>query len=93
MRVAVCTILFEVAGSASLKEKRQVVRSIKDRVRSRYNVSIAEVGELDSRTRCEIGIACVSNDSRLLDSAMTKVCAYIEDSFPIVVYDVTRELL
>ena len=79
--------------SASLKDKRQVVRSIRDRVRHRFNVSIAEVGELDSRTLCEIGLACVSNDVHHLNSMLTKVSEYIEDEFPISVRDVTLELL
>lgn len=93
MHVGVCTIRFEVAESSSLKEKRQVVQSIKDRVRHRFNVSIAEVGELDSRTRCEMGLACVSNDVRHLNSTLTKVSAYIENEFPISVLDVRLELL
>jgi hypothetical protein len=93
VHVGVCAILFEVAESASLKDKRQVVRSIKDRVRRRFNVSIAEVGELDSRTLAEIGLACVSNDVRHLNSILTKASEYIEDEFPISVRDVTLELL
>jgi len=93
MHVGVCTILFEVPGSSSLKEKRQVVRSIKDRVRNRFNVSIAEVGELDSRALCEMGLACVSNDVRHVNSMLTQVSAYIEEEFPISVRDVTLELL
>ncbi|MBM3215591.1 DUF503 domain-containing protein [Candidatus Poribacteria bacterium] len=93
MHVGVCTIAFEVHASDSLKAKRQVVRSIKDRVRHRFNVSIAEVGDLDSHTDAELGIAYVSNDVRHLNSVMDKIVNYIEDEFPISVSGVDMELL
>ncbi|MCK4299889.1 MAG: DUF503 domain-containing protein [Planctomycetes bacterium] len=50
-------------GSHSLKDKRRVVRGLKDRIRARFNVSIAEVDSQDSHQRAEIGVAMVSNDS------------------------------
>jgi len=93
MRVGVCVIRFEVAESASLKDKRQVVRSVKDRARQRFNISIAEVGDLESRTTAELGIACVSNDSRHLDRLLNHVANYIEDEFPLSVLHVEFEIL
>ncbi len=50
-----------VAESASLKEKRQVVRRIIDRTRHRFNAAAAEVGGLESVKRGSIAVACVSN--------------------------------
>ena len=49
-------------GCRSLKEKRRVVRGLKDRVRARFNVSVAEVDAQESHQRAEIGMAMVSND-------------------------------
>ncbi len=49
-------------GWRSLKEKRRVVRGLKDRVRARFNVSVAEVDAQESHQRAEIGVAMVSND-------------------------------
>jgi uncharacterized protein YlxP (DUF503 family) len=48
MVVGVCTLRLLIAGSQSLKDKRQVLKSILDRTRERFNVSAAEVDELDS---------------------------------------------
>jgi len=48
--------------SRSLKDKRQVVRSIKDRLRNNFNVSVAEVDEQDHRQLAVLGIAMVSNE-------------------------------
>ncbi|MDA1191299.1 MAG: DUF503 domain-containing protein [Candidatus Poribacteria bacterium] len=92
MRVGVGSVRFEVSASRSLKDKRQVVRSVKDRVRQKFNVSVAEVGDLDSRNIAELGFACVSNDGRLVESTMTQLVTYIETSFPVIVLDVETEL-
>ena len=92
MHIGVCIIRFQVFESASLKDKRKVVRSVKDRKRQRYNVAIAEVDYLDDRRTAELGVSCVSNDSGHVDSMLTKVVDYIEGSFPIVVLNVEREL-
>jgi uncharacterized protein len=92
MHIGVCIIRFQASESASLKDKRRVVRSIKDRARQRFNIAIAEVDYLDDRRVAELGITCVSNESGHADSMLTKVVDYIESSFPIVVTNVEREL-
>lgn len=92
MRVGVGAIRFEVSGSRSLKDKRQVVRRIKDQVHRKFNVSIAEVDALDDRAIAELAFACVSNDGRHADSVVQSVLRFIEASFPIVVLEITTEL-
>ena len=52
-----------VRESRSLKDKRQVVRSIKDRLRNRFNVSVAEVDAKENRQLAVLGVAMVSNDA------------------------------
>lgn len=54
---------FLIPASTSLKEKRRIVRRIVDSVRSRFNLSIAEVDYQDLRQRGAIGVSCVSNSS------------------------------
>ncbi|MFH1566525.1 MAG: DUF503 domain-containing protein [Gemmatimonadota bacterium] len=49
--------------SHSLKEKRQVIKSVKDRIRSRFNVSVAEVDHVDLWQRCALGLAVVSSET------------------------------
>jgi len=60
-------------GSHSLKDKRRVVRGLKDRIRARFNVSIAEVDSQGSHQRAEIGIAMVSNDSVYVTTVLDKL--------------------
>lgn len=61
----------------SLKDKRSVIKGIKDRVRTRFNVSIAEVGALDVRQRAELGVACVSNDRRHAEGLLQQVLSHM----------------
>ncbi len=62
MYVGVAKLTLVVAHSTSLKEKRMVVRRVKDRVRETVGVAINETGALDDRQRAELGVAATSND-------------------------------
>lgn len=55
-----------VGGSASLKAKRSIVNRIKDRIRTRFNASVAEVGYLDKWQRSALGITMISNQKTKL---------------------------
>ncbi|MFQ5839631.1 MAG: DUF503 domain-containing protein [Candidatus Methylomirabilales bacterium] len=78
MVVGTCRVDLRIPDSSSLKGKRQVLRSIKDRVRNRFNVSIAEVDYLDEWRRATLGVACVANDARFVDEVLSKVMDLIE---------------
>src|SRR5437763_16785190 len=62
MVVGILRLTLHVQGASSLKDKRQVVRKVVDRLRSRFNVAVGEVGENDIWQRAVIGIAGGSND-------------------------------
>ncbi len=62
-----------IPESRSLKEKRKVVRSTVDRLRARFNVAVAEVGDLELWGRARIGFAVVSNDSRFVNSVLDQI--------------------
>ena len=78
MNIGVCRIDLELPSSHSLKDKRRVIRSIVERVQSRFNVAIAEVDHNDSWQVATLGITCVSNDSRHANEMLSKVVSYIE---------------
>lgn len=73
MVVGVLQLELAVIDAMSLKDKRRVIKSIKDRLSARHNVSVAEVGELDEHRRCELAVAMVSNDRRFTDSCLSKI--------------------
>ena len=93
MTIGVLRVYFRIPGASSLKEKRMVVRSIKDRLYSRFNVSIAEIGSNDKWQVGELGIATIGNDSRFVNSAVEKVKNYLFQDPRIAVIDAAVDLL
>src|SRR5437667_11638270 len=77
MVVGVLQIELTVIDAMSLKDKRRVIKSIKDRIAHAHNVSIAEVDALDEHRRCVLGMATVSNDSRYVEGALSKLVDFV----------------
>jgi uncharacterized protein YlxP (DUF503 family) len=77
MHVGVLQVEISIPDAMSLKDKRQVVKSLKDRIAHGHNVSIAEVGALDEHRRSIIGMAMVSNDKRYVEGALSKLVDFI----------------
>ncbi|NGZ01888.1 MAG: DUF503 domain-containing protein [Nitrospira sp. WS238] len=77
MVVGLCTVEVNIPGSQSLKDKRQVLHSLKDRLRGKFNLSIAEVDGQDLWQRAVLGMACVANDggyvNQILDQALNVI--------------------
>jgi uncharacterized protein YlxP (DUF503 family) len=73
MVVGVLRADLAVLEAITLKDKRRVIKSLKDRIGSRHNVSIAEIDSLDSRQRAVLGIAMVANDTRFVQSCLDKI--------------------
>ncbi len=72
MVVGVLRLTLYIPGASSLKDKRQVVRKVVDRLRSRFNVAVAEVGDNDIWQRARIGIAAVANDRSFVNEVLDK---------------------
>ncbi len=88
MKVGVCRITLHLPGCHSLKEKRQVIKSLMARVRNQFEVAIAEVDEQDRWQIAILGVSCVSNSSQHVDEVLAHVQRYIEETRPDV--DVTN---
>jgi uncharacterized protein YlxP (DUF503 family) len=73
MVVGVLRVRIAIFEALSLKDKRRVTKSLKDRLGARHNVSIAEVDDLDHRQAATLGLALVSNDARFVQSALAKI--------------------
>ncbi len=93
MVVLVGEVQLHLPESQSLKDKRQVVKSLKERVRNRFNVSIAEVDYLDLWQRCAIGIAVVSTTRAHADEILSKVADFIESDGRAQLLEFTREVV
>ena len=72
-------LTFYIPQSASLKDKRQVCRSLIDKTRQRFNVSIAEVDTQDAHQTLTIGIAVVSGDAAHARRSLDEIIRYVEE--------------
>ena len=77
----------------SLKEKRMVVKSLIQKIGSRYNVSIAEVGEHDKWQRSEIGFSCVSNERTHIEKMMQEIIRFAESDGRGEIMDIQTEIV
>ena len=71
--IALLTLELRIEGAHSLKDKRQVVRSLKDRLRTHFNVAVAELDHTDLWQRATIGIVGISGSRDYLDGLMQNV--------------------
>jgi hypothetical protein len=79
MVVGVCRISLLLEDCQSLKDKRSVLRRIKDRVGQKYNCAIAEVGDPENFASAQLGFAVVSNDRTFTRSMVQQILNFIDD--------------
>jgi len=93
MIVAAAHITLHLHGNNSLKGKRQVVRSLIEKVRHRFAVSIAEVDSQDKWQRAELGLAVAGNDEKLLSQLVDQVLQFMENQHLAEIIDSHLELV
>jgi len=82
-----------IPASRSLKGKRRVLKSIKDRARSKFNISIAEIDDHDVWNKAVLAACCVSNDVRHCNETLSKVVNFIESNHESELHDYHIEML
>jgi len=90
MTVGIARLTLFLPEVHSLKEKRMVLRRVKDRAQQKFNLSIAEVGENDLWQRAVLGIAVVGSGRRFVESALDEVIRFVRDQAE--VSDAEREI-
>ncbi len=93
MTVGVLQLELNIGDAMSLKDKRRVVLSLKDRIAHSHNVSIAEVGALDEHRRAIIGIAMVANDRAYVEGGLSKLVDFVKTVPSVNLIDYQIELL
>ena len=78
MIIGVMTAQLNLHGIMSLKEKRAIIKSLIGRLRSRFNISIAEVDHHNSKRNATIGISMVSNETRYINSQFEKIILFMQ---------------
>ncbi|HEY55059.1 MAG TPA: DUF503 domain-containing protein [Dehalococcoidia bacterium] len=94
MNVGICRVKLRFPENLSLKGKRQVLKSITTRLRSKFNVSVAEVDDNELWQLASVGICCVSNNKRYTNEVLSKAVAFIVNGrFEVEILDYEIEIL
>jgi len=93
MTIGLAVINISIPDARSLKEKRAVVRSLKDRARQKMNVSVAEVGKHDVWKCAELAFATVSSDTQRVHQQLSAITSFVRSDPRLVLLDVHTETL
>jgi hypothetical protein len=93
MHIGVLRVHFRIFAARSLKEKRQIVQSLKGRLQSRFNVSVAEIGSQHLWNAGEIGVAMIGSDRRYVNGALEKIRSFFTANPAISVIEDDLEML
>lgn len=93
VRVAVGTVELHLPDVRSLKDKRHVLKGLKEKVKHRFDVAVAEVDHHDSWQRATLAVASISHDSRHANEVVSKAVAFIESLVDGHVIDLQIEIL
>jgi uncharacterized protein len=93
MFVGVARITLSIPGARSLKDRRRVVKSLKDRLRARLSVSVAEVGEVELHQVATLGVSVLSGDSRRCSSILGQAVGMARVQRDALVTDVATEIV
>lgn len=92
MTIGAITVRASLTLANSLKDKRRVILSLKDRLRNKFNVAVAELDYLDEWRQTEIGIVTLANDARVVNSSLSHILNFLRDCPEIVVIEVQQEI-
>jgi uncharacterized protein YlxP (DUF503 family) len=93
MIVCSCEIEILIYEANSLKEKRHVVKSLIERIKSKFNASVAEVGYNELWNRSMLGIAVVSNNKKMCDASITRIISFIDNDERVEIINCYREII
>lgn len=93
MFVGVLQITLFISEPQSLKDKRRIIKSLIERLKNKFNMAVAETGQLDSWNYSELGLVCLSNEAGHADSMMASAVNFIESQGTVELTHVETELI
>ena len=93
MIIGICTCEIFIFNANSLKSKRSVVKSIIEKSKNRFNISIAEVGENDKWQKSIIAFSTISNNQKIVEETIEKVINFFDSYSEVEIIKIKREIL
>lgn len=78
MHIALLRVVLDIPEAYSLKDKRRVIKSLKDRVAGRMNVSVAEVGQQEVWNRAELAFITVAAEKKVVERRLSEIVGHLE---------------
>ena len=88
-----CGATWSIPEANSLKEKRQIIKSMKDRIVARMNVSVAETGKQDIWKGCEFTFVTVGAEKKIVEKRIAKLSDYVRSNPRLVLMDISTRYL
>lgn len=92
MIIGTLTVEIFLGDIFSLKEKRQIVKSVIDKLKNRFNVSVAEIDRQDDKRWAIIGLACISNSTKIVHQQLDHIIDFLEADGRFAVEDILKEV-
>lgn len=93
MHIGTLIITLYLHDTESLKDKRQIIKSLVETTRQKFNISIAEIDDLDKWRKATLGVACVANEAAHVNRVLDKVLDVMESNPAVDVGEVALEML
>jgi uncharacterized protein len=93
MVVGVVKLILRIPENDSLKGKRRVVKQLIERTRNRFEIAINETGLLENHREAEVGLVCVGNDRRVVNSVLDRAISYIDSLGTALITDNVLEII
>ena len=92
MHIGSCTFYLSIPWARSLKDKRQCVKSITERMKNKFNISVAEIGENDNHNTAYLGFVCASSGKTHAETMLQRVIDFVESNTEAEVYGIEIEM-
>ena len=92
MIIGVVRFYLEISSSFCLKDKRRILNSLKTKLKNKFNVSVAEIGEKDVWNLSELAVAVVSDDSAFCDAQLGKITSFVEEFNDVHILEIKQEI-
>ena len=93
MVIGILRIELRIHDNRSLKGKRKIVKSMVEKLKNKFNASVAEIGSNDKWQKIELGVSTVGNDRRHIDASLNNILAYLESLYLAEIVDSEIEIL
>jgi uncharacterized protein YlxP (DUF503 family) len=93
MKIGSCIVEIYIPTTSSLKEKRSVVKGLKDRIRSKFNVSVSEIDRNDNHKTSVIAVATVSRERKHVDKVLSSIVNFMEKQKQFEIVNYRTEIL